>query len=78
MTRFPKDGTLRVKATDTAYKEGKPATLLENVSSFTLYTDDLKGIDGIENSTVNFYHYWIDEHIPVKSYDKDSGVAVII
>ena len=73
VTRFPKQGLLRVKETASIYKSGKAPTILESIDRLTLDTCDLVGVYGIENAVFNFYHYWIDEHIPIKNYDADTG-----
>lgn len=68
-TRYPKEGDL--KALDTETNSGKE--LFESSKWFVADTGDLNGIDGIEDAIVNFYHYWIDEHTPIESYDRNTG-----
>lgn len=71
--RYPREGTLR--AVDTEHSD---ATRLGDGSRwFIAHREDLAGIDGIENATVSFYHYWVDEHSPVESYDPDTGKLVM-
>ncbi|MBQ8611187.1 MAG: right-handed parallel beta-helix repeat-containing protein [Oscillospiraceae bacterium] len=74
--RYPKNGTLRAVTTE------HPAIATENAPIhdtsggshwFVARKEDLQGISGIENATVSFYHWWIDEHCPVKSYDAATG-----
>ena len=71
--RYPREGTLR--AVDT---ENSAATRLGDGSRwFIAHSEDLAGIDGIEDAIVSFYHYWIDEHSPVESYDPATGKLVM-
>ena len=73
--RFPAEGTLRAIACE----HDVCTHLGENVSSkwFVANTADLEGVTGIDTATVNYYHYWIDEHSPVESYDPASGKLVM-
>ncbi len=68
--RYPKTGTLRGITTELP----EPSRYLFDGSKwFIANKEDLEGIEGIENATVSFYHYWIDEHSPVESYDPETG-----
>lgn len=74
-TRFPKEGMLKVAGSE-EYDSGlktEHGHMTGHSSWLRPIPEDLEGIDNIEDSTVNFYHFWIDEHSPVKSYDKTSG-----
>ena len=72
-SRYPREGTFRVLDT-----ENSSATRLgEGSRWFIAKKEDLAGIEGIEDATVSFYHYWIDEHSPVESYDRESGKLVM-
>lgn len=67
LTRYPKAGTLQAIATE------NPTGNLHNGSKwFIAKTEDLDGID-VENASISFCHYWIDEHTPVESYDPETG-----
>ena len=75
VTRYPKSGTLRIINSESYVAD-------QNVGVGTLYTPskwflvdkkDLEGLDNIADSTINYYHYWVDEHSPVESYDRESG-----
>lgn len=68
LTRFPKEGTLR--AITSEYPA--PSDFTYGSKWFIANKEDLLGID-VENTIVSFYHYWIDEHSPVESYDSESG-----
>ena len=75
VTRFPKSGTLRVKDTDSVFKETAPDSkqLFCPSKRFTVYPEDLSGISNVKDSIINFYHYWVDEHSSIESYDESSG-----
>ena len=75
VTRYPKSGTLRIINSESYVAD-------QNVSVEKLFTPskwflidkkDLEGLDNIADSTINYYHYWVDEHSPVESYDEESG-----
>lgn len=68
LTRYPSEGTLR--CIDTEHNEGE---LFTPSGWFIAKKDDLKDISGIEDAIVSYYHYWVDEHSPVKSYDRETG-----
>lgn len=74
-TRFPKEGTLK----GTAVENPWPRKWEINHPSkwFDAIPSDLENIKGIEDAIVSFFHYWIDEHSPVESYDKKSGRMVL-
>ena len=73
LTRYPKSGDL--KALDVEVNCG--SNLFDSSKWFIADTNDLNGIDGIEDATVNFYHYWVDEHTPVESYDRETGKLIM-
>ena len=71
--RYPREGTLRAVAV-----ERMDAQKLGDGSKwFIAHKEDLAGIDGIEDAIVSFYHYWVDEHSPVESYDPETGKLVM-
>ena len=71
--RYPRKGTLRAVAV-----ERMDAQKLGDGSKwFIAHKEDLAGIEGVENAIVSFYHYWVDEHSPVESYDPESGKLVM-
>ena len=67
-TRFPKEGTLT--CVDTEFNKGEIAT---HSKWFIAHKQDLEGIKDVESAIVSYYHYWIDEHSPVESYDRETG-----
>ncbi len=71
ITRFPKSGTLRAIMTEENKKQYR-RELLGHSHWFIAKREDLVGVEGIEDATVNYYHFWIDEHAPVKSFDVDT------
>lgn len=68
LTRYPEEGTLR--CVDTEHSVGEQFT---SSKWFIAKKEDLEPISGIENAIVSYYHYWIDEHSPVESYDPETG-----
>lgn len=79
LTRYPKEGTLRVVNTEEFLGEHDQTVghLLGSSRYFIANKDDLAAIDDIECATVNYYHFWLDEHSPVESYDPESGKLVM-
>ena len=75
--RYPREGTLRALAVERESGPSAWSNLHDGSRWFIADKRDLDGIDGIENATVSFYHYWVDEHSPVESYDKESGKLVM-
>ncbi|MBP3323578.1 MAG: right-handed parallel beta-helix repeat-containing protein [Clostridia bacterium] len=73
-TRYPKNGTLEAITTENpGKKENFDQELFDGSKWFVAKKEDLENIKGIEHSIVSFYHYWIDEHSPVESYDRETG-----
>ena len=71
--RYPREGTLRAVAV-----ERMDAKKLGDGSKwFIAHKEDLAGVKGVEDAIVSFYHYWVDEHSPVESYDPESGKLVM-
>ena len=68
--RYPKEGTLRAQTTELPEPDRQ---LFDGSKWFQAFPEDLQSVDGVENAIVSFYHYWIDEHSPVKSYNKETG-----
>ena len=67
-TRYPEEGTLQAVTTefpDTGFGAGS--------IWFVAKKEDLENVTDVENAIVSFYHYWIDEHTPVESYDRETG-----
>lgn len=72
LARYPREGTLRAVTT-----EYPTIISIDDLSDgsrwFVAHKEDLAGVPGVENAIVSFYHWWIDEHCPVKSYDPETG-----
>jgi parallel beta-helix repeat protein len=78
VTRFPSTGELYLVDTDCAYSKDNPPPFLYGHSKwFKVRKEDLAGLSGIENATINYMHYWIDEHSPIESYDPESGILTM-
>ena len=74
-TRFPKQGTLKIKSTDSVTHNIPHLGLVEYPAiCFEVFPEDLEPVEKIEDAIINYYHYWIDEHSPIESYDKQSGM----
>ena len=70
-TRYPKHGTLRAVETEER-KHVNDRGLTGHSRWFIAHREDVESIDNIEDAIVNYYHFWIDEHSPVESFDKES------
>ncbi len=75
ISRYPKEGYFTVIDTEQNPNGGIPLYLPSKW--FVAHSDDLADITDIEDTTVNFYHYWVDSHSPVESYDRNSGKLVM-
>ena len=67
--RYPKEGTLRAVTTE----RPEPRGLADGSRWFIAHREDLADVPDVENAIVSFYHYWVDEHSPVESYDPETG-----
>lgn len=73
-TRYPKCGTFEAVTTEFPRNNGDVYDCLYKGSKwFIAHKEDLKDIEDIENAIVSFYHFWIDEHSPIESYDAETG-----
>ena len=71
--RYPKEGFL--EAVDTEVNHTKD--LYDSSKWFIADPADLSGLEGLEDAIVNYYHFWIDAHTPIESYDPQSGKLVM-
>jgi len=71
--RYPKEGFL--DAVDTEVNHTKD--LYDSSKWFVADPADLNGLEGLEDAIVNYYHFWIDAHTPIESYDPQSGKLVM-
>ncbi|MBQ8311433.1 MAG: right-handed parallel beta-helix repeat-containing protein [Clostridia bacterium] len=69
LTRYPKKGTLRALDTENP----NPTIFTKGSRWFIANKEDLAQIDDVESTIVSYYHFWIDEHSPVESYDRETG-----
>lgn len=76
VTRFPKEGTLRIIDADHVCN-GDERHIAGSSKWFRVRTEDLRGLECIEDAIINYNHYWIDEHSPIESYDRESGMLVM-
>lgn len=74
LTRYPKRDTLQAVTTEYPEVEGM---FYKGSKWFIAHKEDLENIDGVENAILSFYHFWIDEHTPIESYDRQTGKVVL-
>ncbi len=75
VTRYPKTGTLRILNSE-SYTQNQDLSSQGAFTSskwFLVDPRDLEGLDNILDATINYYHFWVDEHSPIESYDRESG-----
>ena len=79
VTRYPETGAFTLVDTEDQFREGFGNTRSQKGSSrwFVVHKEDLLGLDNIEDATINYYHYWVDEHSPIESYDPETGKLVM-
>lgn len=71
-TRYPENGFLYKVSAENPGEE-----LYDSSKWFIAKTEDLNGIENIEDCILSYCHYWIDEHSPIESYDRESGKLVM-
>ncbi|MCQ2431264.1 MAG: right-handed parallel beta-helix repeat-containing protein [Clostridia bacterium] len=70
-TRLPEGGVFRMKAT-----ENIGDSIFSPSYWFTAADEDIalfQSLHAFEDCIISFNHYWIDEHTPVKSIDRETG-----
>ena len=75
VARYPREGTLQ--ALDTEINVPGCKDLHNGSRWFIADKRDLEDIEGIEHAIVSFYNFWVDEHSPVESYDRETGKLVM-
>lgn len=76
VTRYPKAGTLRITGSENPIDD--PWDLCSAHSKWIIVKpEDLAGIDNVTDAILNYFHYWIDEHSPIESYDPETGKMVM-
>ncbi len=73
LCRYPSEGTLKAVVTENNHKSG----LADGSKWFIAHKEDLEGIEGVEDAIISYNHYWVDEHSPIESYDRESGKVVM-
>lgn len=69
-SRFPEEGRT-LTARETEHDGVVDPTY--HCTWFIAHPEDLACVPDVCGATVNFAHYWIDEHSPVASFDRESG-----
>ncbi|MBR5452662.1 MAG: right-handed parallel beta-helix repeat-containing protein [Clostridia bacterium] len=70
-TRLPSEGYFKMKET-----ECPTENIFDHSKYFVAQPEDARAIaalQGIEDITVSFNHFWVDEHTPIESFDPSSG-----
>ena len=73
-TRFPESGYFKFLSAE------NNGIMLDDVSKWVIVDkSDFKDLSAeeIENSTLNFLHYWVDEHTDIESFDEKTGKLVM-
>ncbi|MBP3376630.1 MAG: right-handed parallel beta-helix repeat-containing protein [Clostridia bacterium] len=75
VTRYPKSGGLEiVNSEEYSGDEYVPEHGMWGSSRwFEVKREDLAPVENILDATVNYNHWWIDEHSPIEDYDRESG-----
>ncbi len=78
VTRFPKEGRLKIADADNNLGPNRHSGHIEKASKWIkVFPEDLSQLGDLTDATVNYFHYWIDEHSPIESYDRESGKMVM-
>ena len=79
VTRFPRDGKLRIVDGENVLRGPHISSEHLSFSSrwFLVDPKDLAELDKIEDASIHYDHFWIDEHSPIESYDRESGKLVM-
>lgn len=79
VTRYPANGTLRIINSEKCVENPDLASQDTFTPSkwFLLDPKDMECVENILDATINYYHYWVDEHSPIESYDRESGKLVM-
>lgn len=76
VTRYPKEGTLRITGSENPIDD--PWDLCSAHSKWIVVKpEDLAQVENVTDATLNYFHYWIDEHSPIESYDPQTGKLVM-
>lgn len=75
VTRYPKEGTLEILNSEEYSGDPMPPEhgMWGSSRWITVKPEDLAPVDNILDATVNYNHWWIDEHSPIESYDREIG-----
>lgn len=73
--RYPKKGTLRIKEAEEFLGEHDetPGHLLGSSRYVLVHPEDLAPLSTLDGAMLHYYHFWIDEHTPIESYERESG-----
>ncbi len=71
--RYPKEGFLEILDSEV----NNTTNFYDSSNWIIAKTSDLNHLGNLENTIINYYHFWVDEHSPIKSYDSNSGKLVM-
>lgn len=72
LTRYPQEGMLRCVETEVSGSKTETEHI-EGSKWFIAHKEDLTGAEGIEDGIISYCHFWVDEHSPIESYDRETG-----
>ena len=72
LSRYPENGFFKI-----VEAEDKGEGLYDFSKWFIAKKEDLNPVENIEDCILSFCHYWIDEHTPIESYDRETGKLVM-
>ena len=77
VTRYPKVGELEIVNTEEYFGDGRselPEHGMWGSSRWIIVNpEDLEPVQNIEDAIINYNHWWIDEHSPIESFERESG-----
>ncbi|MBQ8389320.1 MAG: right-handed parallel beta-helix repeat-containing protein [Clostridia bacterium] len=73
VTRYPKTGRLKIAECEDPKAEGAMSIFDHSSTWFKLIPEDVAELGDLTGATINYFHYWVDEHSPIDHYDKESG-----
>ncbi len=78
VTRYPKEGRLRIADADNNVASLPKFDHFSCASKWIqAFPEDLAHLGDLTDAIVNYFHYWIDEHSPIESYDRESGKMIM-
>lgn len=75
VTRYPKVGALEIVNSEEYSGEPTPPEhgMWGSSRWIIVKPEELADVENITDAIINYNHWWIDEHSPIESYDRESG-----